>query len=129
MSKIETDENGNIYLNIPWVLKRSGKRVIIIRPGMALDDFKNEPLAKAIIKAYQCVKMLETGKFDTVLELSQALKINRSPLAKTLSLVNLAPDIVQAVFDGTAPADLTLAKLFRGFPDDWQEQKKAFGME
>ena len=73
--------------------------------------------------------MLETGKFDTVLKLSQALKIDRSPLAKTLSLVNLAPDIVQTVFDGTAPSDLTLAKLFRSFPDDWQEQKKAFGME
>lgn len=129
MGKIKVDENNRVVLNVPWVLKRNGKRVMIIVPGMDLDDFKNEGLARQVIKAYQCTKLMESGKFDTVLELANALKIDRSPLARTLSLANLAPDVVNAIFTGTAPEDLTFNKLVKGFPDDWIEQKKVFGIE
>lgn len=45
-----------------------------------------------------------------------------------LALVNLAPDIVNAVFNGTSPETLSMARLANGIPDDWQEQRKAFGM-
>ncbi|MEA4863289.1 MAG: hypothetical protein AB7F40_07950 [Victivallaceae bacterium] len=33
-----------------------------------------------------------------------------------------------AVFNGTAPETLTMAKLAGGIPDDWREQREAFGM-
>ena len=47
----------------------------------------------------------------------------------TLSLVNLAPDIVTKVMQGKAPKSLSLAKATSVFPDDWQEQRKLFQME
>ena len=101
---------------------------MLIGPESSFEDFKNESLARAIMKAYQCVHMLETGKYGTVLELAQALKTDRSAVARMLALVNLAPDIVTAVFNGTAPETLNMAKLANGVPDDWQEQRKLFGM-
>lgn len=128
MRKIETDETGAVFMNIPCQLRKSGKRVMLIGPESSFEDFKNESLARAIMKAYQCVHMLETGKYGTVLELAQALKTDRSAVARMLALVNLAPDIVNAVFNGTSPETLTMAKLANGIPDDWQEQRKAFGM-
>ena len=128
MSKIERDESGNVFMNIPCQLRKSGKRVLLIGPESSFEDFKNESLARAIMKAYQCVHMLETGKYGTVLELAQALKTDRSAVARMLALVNLAPDIVTAVFNGTAPETLNMAKLANGVPDDWQEQRKLFGM-
>ena len=36
-------------------------------------------------------QMLECGRYKTVLELARALKLDRSYVARTLSLVNLAP--------------------------------------
>ena len=63
--------------------------------------------------------MLETGKYGTVLELAQALKTDRSAVARRLALVNLAPDIVTAVFNGTAPETLNMAKLANGVPDKY----------
>ena len=54
----------------------------------------------------------------------EEFKIDRSAVARTLSLVNLAPDIVTAIFNGTAPDTLTFAKLVSGIPDDWQEQSQ-----
>lgn len=128
MSRIETDESGTVFMNIPCQLRKSGKRVMLIGPETSFEDFKNESLARAIMKSYQCVHLLETGKYDTVLALAQALKTDRSAVARMLSLVNLAPDIVTAIFNGTAPETLTMVKLCNGFPDDWQEQRELFGM-
>ena len=117
MSELKVDENGTPYLEIPWTLKRNGTRMQVVVPGMELEDFKNEPLARAIIK------------FDTVLQLAQALKCDRSAVARTLSLVNLCPEVVKAVFEGTAPESLTLTKVIYGFPDDWEEQRRVLGLE
>ncbi len=128
MQKIETDETGAVFMNIPCCLRKSGKRVMLIGPESSFEDFKNESLARAIMKAYQCIHMLETGKFGTVLELAQALKTDRSAVARILALGNLAPDIVTAVFNGTAPETLTMAKLANGIPDSWKEQHERFGM-
>ena len=128
MSKIETDETGAVFVNVPWQLRRSGKRVMIVGPESTLEDFKNEALAQAITKAHQYARMIETGKYDTVLELAKTLKTDRSAVARTLALVNLAPDVITAVFNGTAPETLTVAKLVKGFPEDWREQRIEFGM-
>ena len=46
-----------------------------------------------------------------------------------MSLVNLAPDIIETILNGKEPAKLTLSKLRKGFPEDWTEQRKLFGME
>ena len=54
--------------------------------------------------------MLESGWYSTVLELAKALKLDRSYVARTLSLVNLAPDIIVAVMQGKTPPEMTLAK-------------------
>ena len=40
--------------------------------------------------AHQYAQMLESGWYSTVLELAKALKLDRSYVARTLSLVNLA---------------------------------------
>jgi len=44
---------------------------------------------------------------------------------RILSLVNLAPDIVEAIVYGREPDGLSLARFFEGFPDDWVKQRKA----
>jgi hypothetical protein len=39
----------------------------------------------------------------------------------------LAPDIVEAILNGTQPATLQLSDLEGPFSIDWQEQRAAFG--
>ena len=64
---------------------------------------------------------------STVLELARALKLDRSYVARTLSLVNLAPDIIVAVMQGKTPPEMTLAKAVNNLPEDRQEQRELFG--
>ena len=54
-------------------------------------------------------------------------RINRSYLSRTIRLSLLAPDIVEAILNGTQPATLQLSDLEGQFSIDWQEQRSAFG--
>ena len=97
------------------------------------------PLPKAVIQGFQYRDMLESGKVATISELAQKVKQERAFLFRAWSLVNLAPNIIAAILNGIRPspkamagqkepATLTLSKLRKGFPEDWVEQRKMFGI-
>ena len=55
--------------------------------------------------------------------------MDRSLLWKVLSLVNLAPDIVEAIMDDPPTFDISVKKIFsQRLPDDWNEQRKILGL-
>ena len=41
-------------------------------------------------------------------------------------LTNLAPDIVKLIWENRQPETLTLDKLRKGIPENWEEQRKLF---
>ena len=129
---IERLVNGNIKVTIPIRLKYDGCKTVIHQPEVEqaeLDPETMSPLQKAVIQGFQYRDMLESSKVATVSELAQKVKQERAFLFRALSLVNLAPDITEAVLNGKEPSSLTLSKLRKGFPEDWTEQRKLFGME
>ena len=52
--------------------------------------------------------------------------MDRSFLARTLKLANLAPDIIKLIRENKQPSPLTLNKLRNGIPESWDEQRKLF---
>ena len=48
-------------------------------------------------------------------------------LSRTIRLSLLAPDIVEAILNGTQPATLQLADLEGPFSVDWEQQRATFG--
>ena len=128
MGKLEKDKDGNPVIVVPFHIRHLGSRQsIVLDCGSKFGDVVNEPLPKSIILAHQYAQMLESGRYSTVLELAKALKLDRSYVARTLSLVNLAPDIIVAVMQGKTPPEMTLAKAVNTLPEDWQEQREMFG--
>jgi hypothetical protein len=53
--------------------------------------------------------LLERGKYRSVSELAEAEGLTRSFVNRLLRLTFLAPDIVEAVFEGQQPNGLQLA--------------------
>lgn len=130
MGKLEKDKDGNLVIVVPYHIRHLGPRQsIVLECGSKFDDVMNEPLPKSIILAHQYAQMLECGRYKTVLELARTLKLDRSYVARTLSLVNLAPDIIVAVMQGKTPPQMTLAKAVNNLPEDWQEQRDLFGIK
>lgn len=65
-------------------------------------------LVKALARAFRWKRMLESGDFVTIKELADREGIAVSYLTRVLRLTLLAPDIVEAILDGTQEPDVTL---------------------
>jgi hypothetical protein len=58
-------------------------------------------VVKAVARAFRWQRMLESGAHGSIGELAAAERINSSYLARVLRLALLAPEIVEAMLDGT----------------------------
>jgi hypothetical protein len=70
-------------------------------------------MVKTIAGPFRWREQLENGPHATIAEIAAAEKINESYVGRVLRLILLAPDIVEAIFAGRQPAQLTLAVLMR----------------
>ena len=66
----------------------------------------------------------------TVTGIAAREQVTKSYVTRIVRLAFLAPDILGAVLDGTAPAHLTADRLTLGdvIPAGWNEQRGAFGI-
>jgi ABC-type nitrate/sulfonate/bicarbonate transport system substrate-binding protein len=84
-------------------------------------------LIKALSRAWRWQQLLDAGAYGSIAEMADKEGINRPYLSRTIRLALLAPDIVEAILNGTQPATLQLAHLEQPFPIDWEAQRTAFG--
>lgn len=118
-----------VRVHVPMTFrKRSGRREIIVPDGLdATNDCApdyHEALVIAISRAHRWKKMLDEGRYGSIAELAQAVKINRHYLARLLRLTLLAPDIIEAILDGREPDGMSLEQLRRPMSMVWKEQCK-----
>ena len=118
-----------LVVRIPMRFQRRGGRKRIVAPdGSELTPTsKPQPdraLVKALARAYRWQRVLESGEYGTLAELSAAERISRSYICRVLRLTLLAPDIVERVMDGGATAGL--ARLLEPFPVEWEKQRDQF---
>jgi hypothetical protein len=73
-------------------------------------------LIKALARAFRWRRMLDSGEFATIAELADREGIAPSYMTRVLRLTLLAPDIVEAILDGTQGPAVTLARMVEPFP-------------
>ena len=126
---------GKVMLKVPAYFKYKNGRKLIVTPetleGENPDspDVVQYPIIRAIGKAHQWKAMLESGEVASIAELAKTLGYRWPYVSRILSLTLLAPDIVEAIINGEEPSGLSLEKLVSGFPEDWEEQRKMFGLK
>lgn len=79
-------------------------------------------LVKALARAFRWKRMLESGDFATIAELAEREGIATSYMTRVLRLTLLAPDMIEAILDGTQQPEVTLAQVLEPFPLAWAEQ-------
>jgi len=119
-----------LSVRVPFAVRqRGGRKQVIIPAGTSgyprprIDT----ALVKAIARAHRWQRMLERGEYATLKEFAAAEKINLSYMSRILRLTLLAPEIVEAILDGLQPERMTLARLVKAFPLEWEEQRRFFG--
>ena len=126
-----SDDGATLTVWMPMAFRTRGGRKLVVSPDgvpawagsrSGVDD----TLVKALARAFRWRKLLETGVHGTVDEIACAEGINDSYVSRVLRLTLLAPDIMEAILDGRQPPALTLARLMKPFPAEWEDQKAEF---
>jgi hypothetical protein len=125
-AQLSPDEK-TLTVSVPLVIRRRGGRKHVVAPDgtpawAPRQRHIDSTLVKAMARAFRWRKLLETGQYATIDEIGAAEKINCSYVSRVMRLTLLAPDIVEAILDGRASAELTLPALFRPFPVEWEGQ-------
>ena len=132
---IRPTADGGLLLHVPMLMRKRFGRKLIIAPegldGSNTGDHRasQERLVAILARAHAWTRLLDEGKYGSTKQLADALGKDPSYVARVLRLATLAPDIIEAIFNGEEPNGLSLSKLVQPFPDDWSEQRKHFGFE
>ena len=112
-----------VTLHVPFrLVKRGGRKEMQLPEGAAEPRRSDSTLVKALARAFRWKRMLESGEFASIAELAEREGIASSYMTRILRLTLLAPDIIEAILDGTQRPEVTLARLLEPLPVEWTEQ-------
>jgi len=113
-----------VTVHIPFrLVKRGGRKELQLPDGASSQSKMDNTLVKALARAFRWKRMLETGEFTTMAELAEHEGIAPSYMTRVLRLTLLAPDIVEAIFDGTHGPAVALARVLEPFQVEWKKQQ------
>lgn len=93
--------------------------------------YKLDRLSRSLLDFVKLIELFEQHHVSfvsaSIREIALALGVDNSYIARLLRLSLLAPDIVEAILEGTEPSGLSLEKMYRA-PMDWERQRQALGI-
>lgn len=118
---------------VPLTIKRRQNRKLLIPStpdAYGAAGGLDAPMIKTLGKAFYWKRLIDEGVYPTTADLARALKVETGWAAEVLRMTMLAPDIVEAIFEGRQPRHLNLHTL-RGrqdlLPRDWGDQRRLLG--
>lgn len=131
VSLVESDSG--VRVHVPMTFRnRSGRKEIVVPDGLenaedSAPDY-HEALVIAISRAHRWKRMLDEGRYGSVAELAQAVKVNRHYLARLLRLTLLAPNIIETILGGQESDGTSLSKLYHPVPALWADQESVLAI-
>ncbi|MAF96636.1 MAG: hypothetical protein CMM60_12905 [Rhodospirillaceae bacterium] len=114
-------------ITVPLTLRRRGVEAKLIISGPGMEQRQPDPhLCYLIAQARNWFDQLASGEAASVRAIAQRENIYETEISRILPLAFLAPRIVEAIFDGRQPEELSLKGLKRlgPLPSDWEAQQK-----
>lgn len=111
--------------------KKTGKAVLICRPGdeaLSEGDLSRQALFNAMVLAYGWAIKIQRGTYASLEDVANREHRRASYVSRLFRMNFLAPDIVEAIVNGTASRSLTLEDIKRDMiPLSWAEQRVKYG--
>lgn len=113
----------SLTIHVPFrIVKRGGRKEMQLPVGTTAPRAPDNTLVKALARAFRWKRILESGEFTTIAELAEREGIAPSYMTRVLRLTLLAPDIIEAILDGTQGPEVTLARVLEPVPVEWSQQ-------
>ena len=109
------DLDGSIRLEAPLRVTRRGveTKLVIDADGAPADRAPDPALIKAVARGHAWFDDLVTGRAKSVSEIATREGLTSRYVARMLELAFLPPKLVEAILEGTQPADMTAQQLSR----------------
>jgi hypothetical protein len=131
-------EGGGVRITtfVPFHFKKRGIKKVIVAPEgvsqpIAITDTpvltpeQDRPLLKALGRGIYWQQLIDNGTVASGTEIAERECIHRSTVNDLLRLALLAPDIIQAAYEGRLPRAVSLEAILRAkVPLDWNEQRR-----
>ena len=117
---------------VPARIRRRGVETKLVLDGIGTAPAAPDPaLIKAVVRAHRWFDDLIAGRARSLGEIAKREGVSDRYVGHLMPLAFLAPDIVEAILNGTQPLDLTAETLTKRteLPLGWAEQKALFGFE
>ena len=82
----------------------------------------------AIAKARKWIDDIRLGRLASFAEIAEREAVGERHIRLLAPLAFLSPQIIAAIAEGTAPADLTVTGLAKALPYSWAEQEQWLGL-
>ena len=126
-------DSGNLRIHIPMHFRQIGGRKRIVVPEAPNDGDPgptrevHSALVQALGRAFAWTEAIENGTVMSISDLARNLDVDNSYVVRIMKLTTLAPGIIDAILGGEELHGLTLTRLSRSFPADWDSQLELFG--
>ena len=118
-----------VELSVAACLQRRGHaiRLVVSRDAHGAVHSQDEPrLIQTLSQEQQWPEQLLSGEVSSLRMIAAAVGKSERYVSKVIRTAFLAPDLVEALLEGRAPPQLTLAELTKDLPWDWIEQRRRF---
>ena len=124
LSKAADDDVEPILLRAPLNMRRRGVQTKMVLGDRPVDREPDQALVTAVARGHVWAQQLINGEVATIGEIAKAEGLTVSYVGHVVRLGFLAPDLVEAVLQGTQPQDLTADALIHdaGLALGWAEQ-------
>jgi len=124
-------EPATTTLTLPWAAQSFVAVKGIMHEPIAIAKSAMSPetrdaLLAAIAKARGWIEDLRLGRVATLAEIADRESLGERQVRLLAPLAFVAPRIVAAIADSTAPADLTVTGLAKALPHSWTAQQERF---
>jgi site-specific DNA recombinase len=118
-------------LHLPWTpTSASARKGITWKPSAQanLDPATSEALLIAIARARSWMNDLTEGRVNSFEAIARSENKVERHIRRLIPLAFVSPRIVEAIANGSAPADLTVTSLTSALPRSWSKQEKRYGI-
>lgn len=119
-----------LTVSLPIRVGRRGRKTrVILQNGQTRQRPADQSLVTMIARGYAWRHQIAAGEVNTMLDIAKREKVTDSYVSRIVTLGFLAPDIITAILEGIAPAELTANRLqaLYDLPLDWPSQRQVLG--
>ena len=119
--------NGNLRIVIPLEVRETAMgRRLRVEGDEPEESEGRSALLLAIARGRRWQACVDDGSVGGPREIAEAIGRDVSYVTRIMRLASLSPEVIHAIFEDDYPASVSLSKLGKAIPIDWEEQSAVF---